>query len=118
MADASLKKDNNQEEPKVYAYRYVVLAVFGFCTCLNALAWIMYSPIFTLIEDAYGVSLLQVQYLSLSFQFLFLPFNFPSVIALEKYGLRVGVLIGIGLTAAGQILKSFINKSFALVMIG
>ena len=56
--------------------------------------------------------------MALSYFLFFFPFNFPSVVATEKYGLRVGVLLGIGLTTLGQILKCFINFSFAFVIIG
>lgn len=49
---------------------------------------------------------------------LFLPFNVPSVVALEKFGLRAGILLGIGLSALGLILKIFINTSYSLVLIG
>ena len=44
--------------------------------------------------------------------------NFPSVIALDKYGLKTGVLIGITFTTTGLIMRILINKSFYWVMAG
>ena len=56
----------------------------------------------------YDVKLMTVNYLSMSFMMFFLPMNFPSVIALDKYGLRVGVLIGIVGTTAGLWIRCLI----------
>ena len=49
---------------------------------------------------------------------LFLPVNFPSVIALDKGGLKLGVLIGISFTTIGLALRTFINHSFTWVLVG
>jgi len=103
---------------RVMKRRFLMLFLFSCCTCLSAIAWIAYSPLFELIQDMYGVSLFSVQFMSYSYMILFLPFNVPSVIALEKYGLRVGVVIGIGLSALGLILKIFIDTSYSFVLIG
>ena len=54
------------------------------------------------------MKLMTVNYLSMSFMMFFLPMNFPSVIALDKYGLRVGVLIGIVGTTAGLWIRCLI----------
>jgi len=48
----------------------------------------------------------------------FLPLNFFSVKALDKYGLRVGVLWGIVGTCIGLWIKCFVNYSFAFVIVG
>ena len=93
----SFRSQDIQAHPK----RFLTLALFSCCTCLNALAWIMYSPIFILLQDLYGVKLIAVQYLALSYMILYLPTNIPAVITLEKQGLRVGVVVGIGMTALG-----------------
>jgi len=37
----------------------------------------------------------------MSYMLLFTPFNYLSVIALDKYGLRIGVIIGILLSCIG-----------------
>eukprot|EP00347_Sterkiella_histriomuscorum_P005469 403356498 len=49
---------------------------------------------------------------------MYLPLNFPSVYALDKLGLRWGVLIGIALTALGLWVRCLINHSFAWVIVG
>ena len=52
------------------------------------------------------------------YMFLFLPVNFPSVIALDQKGLKVGVLIGISLTTVGLCLRILINNDFRWVLFG
>jgi fucose permease len=49
---------------------------------------------------------------------MFVPMNFPSVFALDKYGLRIGVCLGIVLTTVGLWLRCLINKSFWMVIVG
>ena len=68
--------------------------------------------------DLYGVSLLTINYLSMSFMIIYVPMNFPSTYVLDKYGMRTGVLIGmVGLTMANG-LRCLINQSFLYVILG
>jgi fucose permease len=64
------------------------------------------------------VSLFTVNYLSLIYMFLFIPMNFPSTIILDKFGLRVGVLLGLAITVVGLWLRCAINTSFYYVVAG
>ncbi|CDW72822.1 major facilitator superfamily protein [Stylonychia lemnae] len=48
----------------------------------------------------------------------YLPVNFPSVYALDKWGSRYGVLIGIFLTTVGLWLRCLINYNFIWAIIG
>jgi hypothetical protein len=49
---------------------------------------------------------------------MFVPINFPSVYALDKLGLRKGVLLGIAITTFGLWLRCLLNINFALAVIG
>jgi fucose permease len=104
--------------PKLYKYRFYELFLFSLIMMTIGCAWICFSPIFDVLQDAYGVSLLTVNYLSLSYMMFFIPFNFPSTIVLEKYGLRFSVLFGFFLTVVGLWVRCFINKNFIYVIIG
>ena len=44
--------------------------------------------------------------------------NLPSVYALDKYGLRTGVFLGIILTTLGLWVRCLINQSFLTVIVG
>ena len=48
----------------------------------------------------------------------FLLVNFPSVIVLDKLGLKYGLIIGISLTTLGLWLRCLINIHFTFAMVG
>lgn len=48
----------------------------------------------------------------------FLLVSFPSVIILDKFGLKYGLIIGISLTTLGLWIRCFINYSFTFAMVG
>ena len=56
--------------------------------------------------------------MSNQFMLLYLPFNFPSVYIVDKYGLRAATIFGIGLTTAGYWLRCLINTSFYTCLFG
>ena len=86
-----------------------MLALFSSSTMINACAWICFAPIFSLIQEVYGVSLFTVNYLSWIFMIMMVPVYIPSVIAIDKYGLRTSLLIGIIGTAIGCWVRSLIE---------
>lgn len=85
---------------------------------INQVAWIVQVPIFTLEIALYGTSIYMINYLSASYMVFYAPINFPSVAALDKYGLKTGVVIGIVGTTIGCWLKCFVNSSFYYVVLG
>jgi len=85
-----------------------MLGLFCLCTMINAAGWISFAPLFSLLEEVYGCSLMMVNYMSWSFFIWFLPLNYPSIVALDKYGLRTGILLGVGITTFGMWLRCLI----------
>jgi hypothetical protein len=53
-----------------------------------------------------------------SYLILYVPMNFPSVTVLDKWGLHIGVGIGIGMTTLGLWIRCLTNFSFAFSVIG
>ena len=49
---------------------------------------------------------------------VFVIFNFPANVALDKRSLRFGVILGVMLTMLGMWLKVLINRSFIWVIVG
>ena len=92
--------------------------MFSLATMMNAVAWICFAPIFSLLEEAYGVRLIAINYLSSSYMIMFAVSNFPSVYVLDKYGLRIGVCLGIILTSLGMWLRCLIDLNFNTVLVG
>lgn len=48
----------------------------------------------------------------------FIPINFPSVAVLDRYGLRAGVTLGMGLTVVGIWLRCLINVDMTYAVVG
>lgn len=59
-----------------------------------------------------------INYLSQSFMLFYFPMNQPSVIALDRKGLRFGLCIGIVMTTIGLWMKAMVNISFWWVVTG
>ena len=102
----------------LYRRRYLMLTLFSLCSIANATVWIPLSPISTAVKNAYDVDLTQINIESLLYMILYVPFNFPANYAIDYYGLRLGVTIGIGSTALGTWLKSFIDNGFYWIYVG
>ncbi|XP_076271541.1 histamine transporter isoform X4 [Rhynchophorus ferrugineus] len=82
------------EKPKVYPIRWFILILFVLFSASNAMQWIQYAIINTTIIDYYGVSSDWVNWTSLIFMVLYIPFIFPASYLLEKLiGIAAGFVI-------------------------
>ena len=70
------------------------------------------------IKNGYGVPTSEIAAIGLIFMGVFVVFNFPANMALDKIGLRFGILLGVSLTMAGMWVKVLINYNFAWVLVG
>lgn len=95
-----------------------MLALFCMAAIINNGTWIVQAPIFDLEIALYGTSIYMINFLSASYMIFYAPLNFPSVAALDKYGLKTGVVIGMVGTTIGCWLKCLVNSSFFFVVIG
>ena len=106
-----------QDKFKVYAYRWVVLAVFMFVSAINQLLWITFASITGDAAKFYGVSDLSIGLLSMSFMIVYIFVSIPASWAIDTYGVRVAVGIGAALTAIFGILRGVWASSYTLVLI-
>ncbi|XP_060518783.1 uncharacterized MFS-type transporter C09D4.1 [Cylas formicarius] len=95
----------NIEPPKVYKIRWFILFLFVLFSASNAMQWIQFSIISGVIRDYYGVSKEWVNWTSLIYMILYIPFIFPGSFLLEKLGLRLAITIGILGTCLGAWIK-------------
>ena len=59
-----------------------------------------------------------VNYLSMSYMLLFAPCNIISVIVFDKYGLKMGITLGIVMTTIGLWIRCLASYSFWFVIVG
>ena len=70
------------------------------------------------IENGYGYGATAISALGITYMIVFLFVNYPANLIINKGGLRLGVLIGIGFTVLGMLVKCLVNKSFIWVIVG
>lgn len=95
----------NKEKLKRYKRRWFVLGVFMSHMISNNMVWISFSPISTIAQCYYGVSLFWINALSWVYMLTYALFSLPAVWFLEKGGLKWTGLIGATLNAAGSWLR-------------
>ena len=101
---------------KLYAYRWVVLAVFMFINLTIQMLWITYAPITGPAAAFYGVSDLQIGLLAMSFMIAFIPLSIPVSWVIDTYGFRLAVSIGAVLMGIFGLLRGFAGASYSLVL--
>jgi MFS family permease len=102
---------------RVYAYRWVVLAVFMFINLTIQVLWIAYAPITGPAAAYYGVTDLQIGFLSMAFMITFIPLSIPVSWAIDTYGFRLTVGIGAVLMGIFGILRGLVGSDYTLVLV-
>ena len=90
---------------KTYPWRWVVLAVFTLNNAITNYVWIMSAVIADLMSCYYGVSQTWVNLLSTSFMMSYVVLMWPGVWVMDRFGLRLPVVVSSGLVAMGAALR-------------
>ncbi|VDK31034.1 unnamed protein product [Gongylonema pulchrum] len=93
------------EETHVYRKRYYILLIFILLSASNALQWIEYSIIAHIIVQFYSVTYTAVDWTSMIYMLSYILFVLPASWVLDKYGLRISVLLGAGGNCFGAWIK-------------
>ena len=101
---------------KIYPYRWVVLAVFMLVNVTIQILWISYAPITGPAAKFYGVSDLQIGFLSMSFMIAFIPLSIPVSWVIDTYGFKLAVSIGAVMMGVFGILRGFAGANYSLVL--
>ncbi|CAF0830594.1 unnamed protein product [Rotaria sordida] len=127
-----LSQSDNEEIdnliPKVYITykrRWFYLFVVCLAQISNAFIWINFSPIANLGVEYYKVSYNAINWLSLMYMIVTIPFTLPSTWLIDKLGVRAGMYIGVWMNAIGSIIRCFSTLTvisaqgrFVILMIG
>ncbi|XP_057667825.1 uncharacterized MFS-type transporter C09D4.1-like isoform X1 [Diorhabda carinulata] len=116
-----LKKPTEEnQEIKAYKRRWLIMCIFMYYACINALQWIEYSSITYVIVKYYNVSTLAVDWTSTIYMALYPVLVIPASYIIDKKGLRAAGLIGCIGTLLGTSLKviSIRNDLFWVVLLG
>ena len=84
-----------------YRWRFLVLASFCLVNASNAIQWICFAPINSLVQQYFAVDSQKVNALSICFLALYLPGTILAMWIFNRFSLRTGLLVGSWMTAIG-----------------
>jgi cyanate permease len=102
---------------KTYSYRWIVLLAFMIAVAVNQLAWITFAPITGKAAEFYGVSDLGIGLLSMVFMIVYILVSIPASWAIDTFGIRTAVGIGVVLTGVFGLLRGLAAESYAWVLV-
>ncbi|KAF7655320.1 hypothetical protein LDENG_00057510, partial [Lucifuga dentata] len=112
---------------KVYKRRWFVLLVLCLLNCSNAMIWLTFAPVADQSAQYLKATLEQINWLSVVYMVVAIPFGFGASWMLDTFGLRITMILGSWLNTLGALLR-FIGTlknvgldsrdSYAVVMTG
>lgn len=73
------------EKIQVYAIRWLVLGIFVAYSSSNSIQWIQFSIISDVVKNYYNIDTSWVDWTSMIFMVMYIPFVFPASYLLEKF---------------------------------
>ena len=112
----------NQEEYKIYGYRWVVLAIYGIATAVIQLMWATFFSITTVSWKYYGfldaaAGERAIGLFSIVFMLGMIILSIPSLAAFERFGFKKSVGFGVVLTGICALFRGFFGDSYNMVLI-
>jgi MFS family permease len=107
----------DQEKPKVYGYRWLVLLAFVLIALMTQVLWITFAPITSAAAQFYGKSDLMIGLLSMSFMVIYILVVLPSAWAIDTWGFKAAVGIGAVLSAVFGLTRGVFASNFTMVFI-
>ncbi|XP_049782569.1 uncharacterized MFS-type transporter C09D4.1-like [Schistocerca cancellata] len=90
---------------RVYPRRWLILAIYMLFSTSNLWQWIQYAIVGNLVRKYYDVSSYAVDWTSVLFMLVYIPFVYPASSLINEKGLRLSILLGAALNAAATWLK-------------
>ncbi|MGA2531491.1 MAG: MFS transporter [Candidatus Aminicenantales bacterium] len=107
----------DQEKPKVYGYRWVVLLSFVLIALMTQVLWITFAPVTSAAAKFYGTSDLQIGLLSMIFMIVYIVMVLPSAWAIDTWGFKTAVGIGAVLSAVFAMTRGIFASNFTVVFL-
>jgi sugar phosphate permease len=109
-------------EPRVYPYRWVMLAAFMAITVVIEIQWLAHAAVARPAEVFYDgqfdpSSFFNIDFLAMVYMLVFLIMSFPASYVIDTYGIRVGISIGAVLIGISGLAKGLFADDFTAVVI-
>jgi MFS family permease len=103
---------------KIYPYRWVVLAVFMLINIMVQVLWICYAPVASSAAVSYGVKREEIDLLANLFMLIYLPIALPAAWAIDHFGFKKAVGFGAILMAIFGLLRALFPFTYSIALIG
>jgi MFS family permease len=104
-------------EPRVYGYRWAVLAAFMAVNLTIQTLWISYAPITSQAATYYGVPEVAVGALAMSFMIAYLPVSLPASSLIDRLGLRLAAGFGALLAGVSGVVRGLVGAHYVWVLV-
>lgn len=102
---------------RVYRYRWIILALFMMVIAVNQMLWITFAPITSDATAYYAVSDIKIGILSMCFMIVYLAVSIPASWIIDTYGIRIGVGTGVAFTGIFGLLRGIVPADYNLLLI-
>uniref|UniRef100_A0A8C7IJL5 Solute carrier family 49 member 3 n=1 Tax=Oncorhynchus kisutch TaxID=8019 RepID=A0A8C7IJL5_ONCKI len=99
---------------KVYKRRWFILFVLCLLNCSNSMLWLTFAPVADQSAQFMGVTLDQINWLSIIYMVVAIPLSFGTTWMLDTLGLRITLVLGSWLNMLGAVLR-FVSVLGSLV---
>uniref|UniRef100_F6XEJ5 Solute carrier family 49 member 3 n=1 Tax=Monodelphis domestica TaxID=13616 RepID=F6XEJ5_MONDO len=109
---------------QTYKRRWFFLGVVSLLNCSNAMLWLSFAPVADKISDYFQLSMIEINWLSLIYLVISIPFGIIATWFLDSFGLRCSTILCAWLNATGSVIRvipcivSLKNYHFIFFMIG
>lgn len=105
------------KEEGVSPYRWCILLSTIPIIISTEMMWLTLSPISSAAEAYYHVSTVAVTMFTTSYMIMFIIFSIPASYVIDRFGFRISLLIGAGLTAVFGLGRLMFAENFTAVII-
>ncbi|XP_035420123.1 solute carrier family 49 member A3 isoform X1 [Cygnus atratus] len=97
---------------KAYRRRWFLLVVVCLLNCSNAMLWLTFAPVADKTAAYFHISLEMVNWLSIVYLLISIPFGLVATWVLDSVGLRCAVILSAWLNMTGSIIRMFSVMKF------
>ncbi|XP_006874201.1 PREDICTED: major facilitator superfamily domain-containing protein 7 [Chrysochloris asiatica] len=91
---------------RVYKRRWVFLLVVSLLSCSNATLWLSFAPVADTVAQYFSLSIEQINWLSLTYLVVAIPFGVVAIWFLDSVGLRGATILGAWLNFLGSVFRT------------
>ena len=107
----------NDDTPKVYGARWLILAVFVVMAAMTQVLWLTFAPITGPAAAFYGRSDLMIGLLSMVFMIVYIVAAVPAAWAIDTWGFKAAAGLGAVLSAVFALVRGLFAANYTVVLI-